>query len=41
MCNLYRLDVPANILGDVFSAEVGDDGLDVDETIADAHEDVS
>lgn len=25
MCNLYRLDVPANILGDVFSAEVGDD----------------
>lgn len=25
MCNLYRLDVPANVLGDVFGAEVGAD----------------
>ena len=25
MCNLYRLDVPADVLGDVFSAEVGAD----------------
>lgn len=25
MCNLYRLDVPADVLGDVFSAEIGAD----------------
>ncbi|MFN5760106.1 MAG: DUF159 family protein, partial [Sphingomonadaceae bacterium] len=25
MCNLYRLDVPATVLGDVFSADVGAD----------------